>query len=708
MFTRPTQGIDTLSAHADVEISVHRRDGGRFGVELRMLQPDADAEQRMQAAPAIIEINREPLIRNQQDPLAYGRWLSEHCLFHDADLRAEFVKAFDLAQSQDALLRLRLFLGPDVTELHSLRWETLTHPVTGLPLASDKRVAFSRYLSSMDWRPVRLRRRSELRALVLIGNPQGLGDYGLATLDPGVELDRVVSAMPGIKVSALCAPGEATLERLENGLSNGCDILYIVCHGTLKHGESWLWLEDEASAIHRVPGAEIVNLLQTLDERPSLVVLAACQGAGSGATEESGGDALSALGPRLAEAGIPAVLAMQGNIDFATHGRLMAAFFEALQDPDNNGEVDRALSVARFRAREELGWWAPALFMRLRSGRIWYVPGFAGQRDAFEQWQSIVNFVRLGQVVPILGPDMAPQVYGEMQDLALDLAEANDYPLSVHEQNDLAKVSQYVSIRSSIGDARTQVRLALKDRLQRRAAMLGDESAATASPKVLLEFISERLMQDPAEPLRVLADLNARVFVNAAADPLLETALARQGKSPIRLIGQWRDEREDTDAFLPDTTPERPYVHYIFGDLRDDATWVLTEDDFFDCLIRTSLYYDLIPSVVSKALTGNCLLFLGFRLDDWRFRILFRMILAKGGSAKLRQFNHVGVQISPDAHGLADVERAKRYLERYFLSAQVDIYWGSATDFLRELHSRLQTLPATAPAEPVGADAGDW
>jgi hypothetical protein len=66
------------------------------------------------------------------------------------------------------------------------------------------------------------------------------------------------------------------------------------------------------------------------------------------------------------------------------------------------------------------------------------------------------------------------------------------------------------------------------------------------------------------------------------------------------------------------------------------------------------------------------------------------MIMAKGGSANLDTFNHVGVQVDPDEHTLADAERAKDYLQRYFVNAKIDIYWGSAADFLRELNKTLK------------------
>ena len=255
-----------------------------------------------------------------------------------------------------------------------------------------------------------------------------------------------------------------------------------------------------------------------------------------------------------------------------------------------------------------------------------------------------------------------------------------------------------------------QVKNALFERLHKTAAERIAALPADLGPKELMQLVIDELLKDETDPCRILAELPAKVYVSASASPLIERVLETQGKTPIVLVSEWRDERRTEQVFHGDTKPERPYVYYVYGDIRDENTWVLTEDNFFDYLIRTSLYHELMPPVISKALTQSCLLFLGFRLDDWTFRILFRMIMAKGGSANLDTFNHVGVQVDPDEHTLADAERAKDYLQRYFVNAKIDIYWGSAADFLRELNKTLKKRKQTQsqkPAAPVQA-RGEW
>jgi hypothetical protein len=139
----------------------------------------------------------------------------------------------------------------------------------------------------------------------------------------------------------------------------------------------------------------------------------------------------------------------------------------------------------------------------------------------------------------------------------------------------------------------------------------------------------------------------------------------------------------------------------VFGKRKQETgrqpTWVLTEDDFFDYLIRTTRF-NLMPGVVSDGLMTGSLLFLGFPLDDWKFRVLFRMIYAKGGSALMKDYNHVAVQVDPGETTIANAKSARDYLQKYFGGAKIGIYWGSAADFLRELSAQLEKAPKDAVA----------
>jgi WD domain, G-beta repeat len=147
-----------MTAYADLEMGLHRRDIGSYTIELRFNQPDSDADIRLvRGDPALVQFDMERLGAFTLDDAAYGQLLSQS-LFSDPAVRTAFAQARSTAQTLDAFLRLRLFIGPSAPELHNLRWETLRDPQDGTTFLTSERLLFSRYLSSLDWRPVRLRR----------------------------------------------------------------------------------------------------------------------------------------------------------------------------------------------------------------------------------------------------------------------------------------------------------------------------------------------------------------------------------------------------------------------------------------------------------------------------------------------------------------------------------------------------------------------
>ncbi len=681
-----------MPRYADLEIALRKRGERSYAVSFRFNGPDDEAEQRFGTDPAIAV---DPASIRDLDPDEYGRKLN--AAFFTPEVSAAFGQFRTAAQQQSSTLRVRLSIEPSAPELHAVHWETLRDPaVPDAPLFMGEQIIVSRFLASgQDWRPIRLRPKADLTALVVIANPRNLGSYKLAPVDVAGELANAQQAMGGIQVTALAPGGPVPLNDIAAKLREGFDILYLVCHGTLDGEEPYLCIDDGDLP---VAGTELVQRIREMDQRPRLVVLASCQSAGNG------GVGLAGLGPRLAEAGVPAVVAMQGNIFMNTASVFMKRFFtELLVD----GQIDRAMSVARGEVRTQDDYWMPVLFMRLRSGRIWYVPGFDSQKGEFEQWGSICRFVKNGECVPILGPDVAEDFFGASRALATELARETNFPLDSHDQTDLAKVAQYILTQNSEKDVRGKVIDESIQQLEHAGERMLGKSVKDMNPLDLMQaMVTETVRNDKDhDPLKIVAGLNAKVFVNACCDSLLELFLSQtmvngKVKQPIPLITEWRDERRDDQSkpeFMGDTTVERPYVYYVFGKIQNESTWVLTEDDFFDYLIRTTRY-QLMPPVVGDALVTGSLLFLGFALDDWKFRVLFRLILAKGGKQLLQGYNHVGVQVDPGETTIANARRAKKYLERYFFNSKIDIYWGTAGDFLRELQVQLEKTPAAASA----------
>jgi hypothetical protein len=699
---------------ADLEIGLHRWEAGRYTSEARFVPPGSDEDVRLvRTGPDAIQLDSAALREHTLDDVAYGSALTA-ALFGQADMRELFGRARQAADSQGVPLRMRLFIGADAEELHCVRWETLRDPARDAPLLTGERIFFSRYLSSGDWEPARLRPRADspsapgqgLRALVVVANPSDLAKYDLAEVDVPAELSRARDALGQVPAAELATRGQANLSRIVEMLRAGPDIFYLVCHGALVDGEPWLWLEDARTGVtQRVSGAELVTRIAELAQRPRLAVLASCQSAGAGgsAATSCDGGVLSALGPRLAEAGIPAVIAMQGDISMDTAAQFMARFFRELV---RDGQIDRAVSVARGDVRDRPDWWMPVLFMRLKSGRIWYSPGFA-EGAQLEKWPAVLANIRDGDCTPILGPGLMETLIGSRREMARRWADTYHFPMAPEDREDLPQVAQYLAKNLQPMFPRRELGRYLREVLIDRVHTLVDPSKPDSQARLqgvnaqaplddlFASVAALRQSDDPGEPHLVLASLPVRIFVTTDPTSLLARALEKAGKHPVEEFCRWNEDVEWAPSIYdaePTYSPsvERPLVYHLLGRLDEPRSLVITEDDYFDFLIGATKRNDLIPTSVRRALVESGLLFLGFRLDDWDFRVLFRTLMQQEGKSRRYGYAHVAAQVDPEEGRILEPDRARRYLESYFRSPDIDIsvFWGSVEDFVRELRQR--------------------
>lgn len=335
-------------------------------------------------------LNQAALLQDQLNPEAYGEALYQQ-LFAEPGAETFFREC--RVASGPAPVRLRLRLRPEATELHELRWELLRDPAKHETLTTGEQWLFSRYIFSNQAREVRLPARTKLGAVVVIAGPDNLDQYQLAPVEVLLERQRATRALGDIpaRMSGGEPENRATLANLSRHLREGCDILYLVCHGQFvrDEAETVLWLEDEHGAVARVKGQALIEHIQELQQLPRLVVLLACQTAKAGA-----GQALMALGPRLSAVGIPAVMAMQDNITMETGERFMAEFFRELC---RDGQIDRAFTLARGAVRRQSDAWVPALFLRSDSGRLW---AESLQQTAVEASNGIQTLSQLAEANP--------------------------------------------------------------------------------------------------------------------------------------------------------------------------------------------------------------------------------------------------------------------------------------------------------------------
>jgi hypothetical protein len=194
-----------------------------------------------------------------------------------------------------------------------------------------------------------------------------------------------------------------------------------------------------------------------------------------------------------------------------------------------------------------------------------------------------------------------------------------------------------------------------------------------------------------------VADLDLPVYITTNYDDFMFKALIRDQpkREPQREICKWHCVRAGqplpSDWLTP--SPEKPLVFHLHGYLGDLNSLVLTEDDYLDFLITLSENRDLLPPRVEEAFTNSSVLFLGYSLEDLNFKVIFRK-LASYHAGQGRK--HFSVQLQPKAPGEPptpeEVDLAHKqlsYLHKHYGVILVKVFWGSCSDFARELRARL-------------------
>ena len=673
---------------ADLEFSLHRRDGNSYSVEMRFSQPNSDADIRLGTGESTNATFDLPTLQALiADPEEYGKMLAES-LFADANVLSGFSQARVSAQSLQVPLRVRFLIGPSAPELNTAYWEALYDLQDKSPLFTGENVLVSRYLSSSDWRPIKLRPKGTLKAVSAASNPSNLKDYKLAEVDVPGELGRAKEALKDIPTTELGNKEKCTLNNLMEALRGGIDIVYLAAHGTVVKGEPRIWLEDDEGKAAITSADELTARIRELEHQPRLIVLASCQSAGKGA-----GDALQALGPKLAQAGVPAVIAMQGNISMESVKKFMPIFFEELQ---KDGQIDRALAVARGSIRETKDYWMPVLFMRLKSGKIWYVPGVGEEGETFEKWNALLTSAKSKQLTPILGSGMYEPMLGTWRDMAVQISDKYGFPFSSFYRDSLPQVNQYLMVSQDLNTLYSEVIGYFRNGIQSRFAegMSDDLKSEDAELQDLMAFAWKQMSEkDANEQHQVLARLKLPIYITTNADNLMADALTAAGVEPQVEVCPWSDRFYAESVFEDGTykpTPEKPLVYHLFGHLSVPDSMVLTEDDYFEFLRGVTSNKDLIPPRVRSALTNASTMFLGFQLDDWPFRIFFHAMMNPETLRMRARYSHIGVQVELDETRNISIKRARKYLEEYFGNSEVTIYWGSSSDFLTELNSRFK------------------
>ncbi|MBP2326564.1 hypothetical protein JOF56_006949 [Kibdelosporangium banguiense] len=638
-----------------------------------------------------ISIDADELRELHYDERQYGARLSD-MVFARQKIKDYYHNAVRSAQDQNVHFRLHLS-GPP--RFHQLRWESLRAPGdNATPIATTGKFLFSRYLSGENWPLIPSRRQRDRRALIAVAAPSDVVDgWQRAPVDRKAEIERARAALANYRVEELQV---ASLQQIASRLDKErFEVLYLVAHGWLTDDVPRLLLEKADGTGDMVDARRLAERVHALDNKPTLAMLVSCQSANAGESSDSG--ALAGLGPRLSGAGIPAVVAMQGNITMTTAQTFVTEFFDAFRD---DPFVDRAMTKARLAVRDRRDWWAPVLFSRLRSGRAYHVTTFP--EDAGDLWDNLSLALTGKMVTPVLGPGLAERIVGSRSEIARRWALRWQMPIVWHGRSNLAQVAQYLRVTKDpdmvplylkqflMSDLRERVETPPHQAFRGLPARLLEE----ADPVEVILEVGRRMRQDdPDDPFRVAAGLPVPIFVTTGWTNLLQDALQEQGKRPLTICYPWHREKtwQDIAGARQTAAPtvSEPWVCHLFGRLDDPRSLVLTEDDYFAWLTAWVGKRSQLPpslSYLKTALSVRKLLFVGYQLREWDFQVLFQGIQTFEG--RDRRIKNVGVQLMPDVD-VIEPEAAQRYLECAL--ADVKIFWSDTTTFMAELRKQMES-----------------
>lgn len=287
-------------------------------------------------------------------------------------------------------------------------------------------------------------------------------------------------------------------------------------------------------------------------------------------------------------------------------------------------------------------------------------------------WDNLLQRIEEKNCTPFIGAGACAGVLPLGSEIAQEWADKYSYPLV--DKGDLARVAQFLAV--------DQDPIFPKEQIRRKFTKIN-----------LPDFTQ------PDEPHALLADLNLPIYITTNYDSFMYQALKNRQRDPKRELCQWNPlvDLKKSSIFESgseyEPTPANPLVYHLHGHYDTPQSMVLTEDDYLNFMVNFSSDQNFLPPPIRSALAGTSLLFIGYSLSDWNFRVLFRGLI--GSQAAGLGYTSVAVQLSPSAADNSEKGKqdAQKYLDTYFEKIQqvkVRVYWGDIKEFTKELRQRWE------------------
>jgi hypothetical protein len=301
------------------------------------------------------------------------------------------------------------------------------------------------------------------------------------------------------------------------------------------------------------------------------------------------------------------------------------------------------------------------------------------------QWDMIIDAIHTGRCVPFLGAGVnasTPDYKG--------LPLGGEVAIRLVERllgSNIPDPSRLVSRQPGpLGDKyQDLMRLRLQDlaRVALHVQVSGDQVYLMR----LLQEILPDLECNPSRLLETLARLPLRLIVTTNFDRLMESAL-RQNEKPEPLVivqplkgFSAREQLLLQDALAASDRLVLYKIHGTFGDQNadtehgDGSSVIVSEEDYIEFLTVAAVKNTGVPSLISEQMVDSVLLFLGYGLEDWDFRTIYKVLVEELPARKRRR--SFAIQKNPS-----------QFWAKYWASKNVEIYDIDLQDFAVELERR--------------------
>jgi hypothetical protein len=279
-------------------------------------------------------------------------------------------------------------------------------------------------------------------------------------------------------------------------------------------------------------------------------------------------------------------------------------------------------------------------------------------------WAQLIRSIKDGRCTPFLGAGISYGLVPLGANIAKDWADKHRYPMT--DSDNLIKVAQFLAVES--------YPMFPKDELDRQI----QEQKQTPD------------FRNAGQPHRILAELPLATYITTNYDDFMAQALKAlpMPRDVKEEICRWNSLIKDRPSLFDEgykPTPANPVVFHLHGHLGDPYSYVLTEDDYLAFLVNIAQDASIIPPAIQKALTQTSLLFIGYGLADWNFRVLLQTLTRFMEAGMRRQ--HWAVMLPP-AGVSGEEQRTVDYWTKYYQRLNIRACWTTASDFLTELKRR--------------------